>query len=328
MRSPKGSIRTWIIFIVLILGVLAFLLYLQQKAGEEEPEVVTEDPQKQVEKVTMPKKGFAVQELSKSEKQDLDEKALSEALLSGEGCEAIKFNEELRQKCIDTHLYNEAIKKGDESICEQIADEELRKNCIDQVLLSIATKSQDKSLCEKIQDETVKQACLDQIQALSGRTAESSSDCEVIQDPTLRQTCLDNFYFSDSVKNLTEESCDNIVNLDLKDRCSATVEKNIEIIEISKSQAVRTYKTTEEELETCDSQKCIDDANYNLALENKDLAFCNEIVDSELQNQCISVNGAAINNYYLRQATSQKDPSLCNKIIDEGLRTACATYAQ
>lgn len=335
MRSQKGKILSWIIFTILLVIVFVGLIYFQ-KIREEIPAKPTEvaEEKAEEEKPKKPRKKFAVIELSEEEKAELDNEALNLALQSGEGCEEIKYDMELKQKCLDIMLYNDALKKNDEKLCQQIVDEELKTKCLDHVYAALAAESLDSDLCKKIKDDELRQNCLDRIQASFGRTAESAETCEVIKDEILKQQCLDNFYYSSSIENLDEESCEKIADFKLKERCQNTVVKNIEVVEISIQQAVRTYESEEERLEGCgqlsgeSAQSCKDDANYDLALTKKDLSYCNAIENNIKQDQCIKVQSANINNFYLRQAVSRKDPSLCDKILDEGLRASCLTYAQ
>ncbi|MFC1733480.1 hypothetical protein ACFL6I_24540 [candidate division KSB1 bacterium] len=339
MRHQKGKILSWIIFIVLILIFFAALLYFQKIKKEPTAEsvpVTTPTKERVIEeaKPVKPRKQFAVPEVAEEEKERRDNEALNKALLSGEGCEDIEYDEALRQLCLDTLLYDSAIQKTDETACEQISDPELRTKCHDQIYFSLATKGLDAELCNKIESAELKKKCSDTIQALSGRTAESAESCGSIADAVLKQNCLDNFYFTNSIENLTEESCENIADPSLKDRCSKTVAKNKEVIEISKQMVASEYQSNEEKLQNCEqlsdesAQTCRDETNYNLALEKKDLSYCSKIQNKEKQDLCVKVQTANINNYYLKQATSRKDPSLCNKILDEGMKATCLTYAQ
>lgn len=330
MGSQKGKILSWIIFIVLLVIVFGLLYYVQKI--REVPEAPPVTPEEEVER--KPPKGFAIPELAEEVKESLDQEALHQALISGKGCEEILYDKELRQLCLDTLIYNSAIQKNDETLCEKISDKDLRDECFDHVYSKLAAQTFDENLCKKIKDDLLKQNCLDRIQASFGRTAESAETCEKIEDEILKQNCLDNFYFSSSIDSLSQESCENIVDIELKERCSKTVAKNIEVAEISKTQVVREYQSSEEKLKACaelsgeDADLCQDEANFDLALEKKDLSYCNAISDAGKQNQCIRVQSANINNYYLKQATSKKDPSLCSKVLDESLRSICLTYAQ
>lgn len=334
MNSPKGRAVSWIIFIVLIVGALVALVFLTR--GPEGPEEIKEKPPVTEEEVKVPKKpkGFAKPEISEAEQEELDQSALTDAFKSGEGCASILYDKELRLLCEDTLLYNDALAKGDEFICEGISDVELKEKCIDQVLLSIATTNRDLDLCEQISDKTLRQNCLDVINAGSGRMAESAQTCEVISDATLRQSCLDNFYLSASIENLSQESCTNIADSKLRDRCTSTVIRNIEVLELAEEQVERTFKTTEEKLQECGNlsdekaDTCKDDANYNLAAEKKDLSYCNIIKDAIRQNDCINVQSTNINTYYLKLATSTKDSSLCAKVLDADLRATCLEFTQ
>ncbi len=330
MRSPKGKIVGWIVFIILIVGAFGLLLFLQKDKDptETKEEVVTSVGTTPEEVKSKPKKTFAVPEISESEKKKQDNESYQSALLSGEGCEKIEHDEELQQLCFDTMNYNTALQKKDENLCKEIKNETLKEKCLDSIYLGLATESSDESLCEKIKNPGVKQGCLDQIRSLSGRTAESTDACEQIQDIALKQNCLDNFYFAASNESTDKESCEVIKDGSLKDRCVKAVAKNIEIAEVTKTQITRTYKTAEEKITACQTDECKNQANFNLALEKKDLSYCNLITDLDMQANCIKTQSATINSFYLKQATSLKDPSLCTKILDEGLRQTCLTYAQ
>lgn len=326
MNSRKGSVKTWVIFIVLILIAFGLLYYFQQirKPAEEEPAppapTVKEEPAPVPKK---PRKEFAVDELTEAEKKEVDYESLNIAMQSGEGCENIKFDPELRQQCEDQLLLDDALRRGNENLCNQIENEVLRTQCLDQIYLSRATQEFDAELCKKIIDEALKQSCFDRLQSVLGRMAASAESCDVIKDPILKQSCLDNYYFSSSIDSLDTESCENIKDSSLKERCSKTIEKNIEVVQMTQQAITREYKTTAEKLEICTTDSCKDEANYDLAYEKKDLSYCNLIIDSQKQSECIRVQSANINSYYMKKATSKKDVSLCNKITDQSLRTSC-----
>lgn len=331
MRSPNGKVVSWIVFIILIVGIFGLLLFLQKSktpTENKEGEVVSTVGKVEEQVKVKEKKTFAIPELSEAEKKAQDSEAYQQAILSGEGCEEIKNDEELRQLCLDTMNYNKALQKGNEKLCEEIKDKTLQQKCLDSIYLKLAGQNFDKDLCEKIKNIDIKQSCLDQIQSLLGRTAASAASCDSIQDKALKQNCLDNFYFAASSESLDKKSCDVIKGNELKDRCVKTVAKNIEIAEVTKVQVIRTYKTAEDKMTTCETDECKNEANFNLALEKKDLSYCNLITDTEMQANCIKTQSATINNYYLKMAVSKKDPSICNKILDEGLRQNCITYAQ
>ena len=332
MRPQKGKALSWIIFAVLIVGAFALLWFWQRKPIPAEVPGA-QAPQAE-EGAKKPSKGFAKEVLSEREKGELDNEALSQALRGSGDCEAIAYDEALRQTCEDTLLYNKALQSFDERLCEQIKDQAKRDDCLNRVYLYLATQNSDSSLCDKISDDKIKQECKDRILAQRGRSATSAKDCEAIQDAQLRQGCLDNFNFASSVQSLTAQSCDSIQDAELKSRCSKTVAKNLEVIELGKAQTLGQRQTTEQKLEGCaalsgaQATACADQSNYSLAAERKDLSYCNLIKDATLQRNCVNAQTAAINSYYLKLGISKKDPALCSKILDEGLRATCLTYAK
>jgi hypothetical protein len=326
MLPLKGKIINWIVFVILLLILFGLLLFFQsgKKTQTIVPPPVTEET-----KVTKPKKEFAGEEFSPEEKESKDNDAFNQALLSGKGCENIKYDDKLRLLCVDTLTYYEAIRKSDETLCGQIKDDDLKTKCYDQVYLSVAIKNSDKSLCEKIKDPDVKQNCSDQVLVLSGTPVKQASDCNVVKDAALKQKCLDNYYFAASTNTADSAGCAQISSADLKDRCVKTIAKNAEIAELSKKESVRTFQTSEQKLQSCsdmsgtDATFCKDQANFTLAGEKKDISYCSKIIDSQLQSSCIATQSIAINSYYLKQAIRLKDTSLCNKILDSALRSSC-----
>jgi len=76
-------------------------------------------------------------------------------------------------------------------------------------------------------------------------------------------------------------------------------------------------------LAICETQKCKDDANYNLAFQEKDLSYCSKISDIAYQQQCIKDQTEYLDQYYLSMATFNKDASYCSKIINPTLKTIC-----
>lgn len=325
MNISKGKILNWLIFIVVIIILLGSLFYLQSRTKVPGSSQTIEE--KTI--VTQPRKQFAVPEVSENEKQNQDNDAFNQALLSGTGCEKIKFNDELKQLCLDTLAFNEARDKQDEKICATIADANLKTKCYDQVYLDLGVKGMDKNFCEKITDTTIKQNCLDKILAFSGGTLKSAADCSSISDAVLKQTCINNFYYQDSLNKTDAKSCGNITDADLQKRCVETVQKSIQINEAIKNQSSATYQSNEEKLKNCDSLDaksssiCKDQANFNLAAEKKDLDYCKNITDSAMQANCIQTQSVTINNYYLKQAIRLKDSSLCQKILDSALMSTC-----
>ncbi len=330
MGSQKGKILGWIVFATLIVGAFAALVALQKKAA---PELVAPTP-KTEEVVKKPFRGFAKETFTPEEMAEQDSEALNAAMKSGAGCETIQFDEVMRQRCLDTQAYDLGLRNLDEKRCAEINDVAMQTDCLDRVLSALAGQSLDRALCEKITAADLRQLCIDRIQASMGRSLTSAAGCEGIQDQDLKQSCLDNFNLSKSVQDLSLESCGVIQNADLKSRCSETVTKNLQAMELGKAQMLRQYQGTQEKLAGCSEQTdtqaetCKNEANFSLAAEKKDLAYCNAITDPAYQKSCVETQSAAINKYYLRLATAKKDPALCEKILDPQLRDVCLTYAQ
>jgi hypothetical protein len=330
MQSKKGKALSWIIFVVLIVGAF-FVLWLWQRriqpqgpseAGQGQATTSTSQP-------SMPSKGFAKPVLSEKKKAELDNTAMANAMRGAGSCEDIQYDATLKQNCLDTMAYNSALGAGDLKLCDGIKDDSMRADCQDKITLTQATKNMDLALCDKITSAALRQDCKDRIQSFMGRTATSAKDCDGIQDAVLKQDCLDNFNFNTSVQNLSDQGCDSIQNADLKSRCSKTISKNKEVVQLAQTEMADKYQSTEQKLAGCDTlsgqeaQDCKNKANYSLAAEKKDISYCGQVKDSQLQQSCYQTQGAAIDAYYVRLALAKHDSSVCAKILDDTTRTTC-----
>ena len=163
--TKKGSIKTWIIFTILILGLLALFYFLtKDKNGGEGSD--------QPEKTSKP---FAVQELSEAEKKELDQENVSRAIEAGsiEACEEL-FNEALKQKCLDSINYDSILDEGNERSCEKLSDPDLKRECYDQIYYEAALDNNDISLCGKIQDQSRQSDCMGRLQVKIAKKAKNS----------------------------------------------------------------------------------------------------------------------------------------------------------
>ncbi len=321
MRYKKGGIKAWLVFATIIVIALGALLYVRNVYIK--PSVPL---QEKAEEAKKPSKPFATEELSTEQKAIMDSSALSDAMLSGDiaVCEQIKYDEVLKKKCLDNINYALILNSGDEKQCEKLYDETLRQQCYDKIYFAAAMDSFDSSLCEKIKDDTLKENCVNQLKAVMGRTADSASDCDSITDNFLKQQCLDNFYLSSGTKNLDEATCDNIKDAQMKERCTGSIAQTNKTVEAAKKIAeTQKPKTVKEVLATCETQKCKDDANYNLAFQEKNLSYCSKISDPAYQQQCIKDQTEYLDQYYLRIATLKKDATYCAKISNSALKTIC-----
>jgi hypothetical protein len=327
----KGKIRLWMVFALVVM--VGFGLLVVRMGRGPVPET-TQKTEGVVEGSNKPGKGFAKPVYTKEEMEEMDAEAYSGALLTGEGCETIRFDEALRQTCFDTKAYDLALKNSDSRECEKIKDVTLRSKCLDQVSFAIALKSQDLKLCEKIKEATLRQECTNRLLATSGRTAASAEQCEAITDPVLRQTCLDNYHLASGMRSSKVEDCAVIADADLKSRCVQTVERKQEVVQLAKIQTKRTFVSAQKAVQDCDSiqgdeaQRCKDEANRRMAFEKMDAKYCQLIKDAALSSGCTTQVNTARSSFYLQAAVNEKNPALCEQIPDLAIRSECKTYAQ
>ncbi len=327
-----NRIRFWLIPGLIVLLLLGALFYFRGKIPEPAPREGVKTISVEVEK-TKPK-GFAKPpEPSPQEKAVADTKAAVAALDSGDlsGCAKITWDEELKKGCEDNINYQNILKSGDETQCKKLHDEELRTRCLNKVYISNAVDQRNLELCKKVTDEDLRKSCMDQISMMLAHSAVSADDCASITSETLRKQCEDNYYLKSSARQLDATGCDSISNEELAAQCRKTVAQNIEVREQSKRAAANATVaiSSKEILTKCDNLNSIKaamckDAVYpQLAYDEKDLSYCNQLSTEAKITECNQVTREKINSYYLREALAAHDKTLCNNILDEELKTIC-----
>lgn len=324
MKSPKGKIWSWILFVVIMLAIFAGLLFLQNRYSQTNQQ--PNQPVNQNEEVSG--KTFAQPEVADEEKEALDQKAFNDSILEGKDCSEIKFDQALRQQCEDTRAYQLAIDNNDQVQCERINDNNLRQSCLDQVYFALANLNANSRLCENINQNDLKTTCLDQVRFSLLTTIESESDCEVIQTEPLKQNCLNNFYLATSLDNLNEDGCLKINDASKSERCRQSVKQTSKVVELAIEEQKINTTLENKQIAECTTDECQDQKQYNLAFENKDLSYCNKIKDNTKKEDCLKTQSISINQSYLRQAISTQDASICNKILDSILQSLCLSQLQ
>ena len=93
MKSSRGSITAWLIFILVIVIAFFLMYYLRNTFREPSTQVSTEEVGE------IKTKGFAVPELSPKQKKKADNDSLNEVLLHGsaEDCDKILYDEDVKK---------------------------------------------------------------------------------------------------------------------------------------------------------------------------------------------------------------------------------------
>lgn len=320
MSLLKGGIKSWILFILILLGMLGALYGIRKY---EEKGAPVSSPQEESQKTRKP---FARSTLSEEEKELQDEKNLKEAMLKGsaESCEAL-LNADKKQACLDQIRFTSASRGEDPEACLSLP-EPLLSRCQDQIYLRLALHELEVTLCENIHDEALKLSCQDQLKSLLGTSETDPSFCDSIQNPTVKTQCLDRVYANASLEKSNAESCKKITDPDQIRRCEAGVAQNQRVLALAAKKPLRTLESAEEKAERCESAECLDQANFELALAKKDMSFCEKITDDQKRNECFSTNGTYLNRFYLQEALKKRDNSFCQKINQEPLRLSCLQF--
>jgi len=320
MYFKRSGIITWLLFIAGLIFLFLLIFWIRGNFFAPTVEVAVEEVE------LPPTRGFAKpQELSQQDKDLLDNRNIEDALVSSDiaGCEKL-FDEALKQKCIDNIRYAQILRSGNENDCELLFDPSLKQRCYNNIYFASGTKTYSAELCNKISDEGMKQRCLNQIQSIIVQTATTLDDCDQINDKGMQQRCEDNVVLTASANSLDEEGCDDIQSELLKQKCKNEVAQTMALLEVKALAMAEAGPTTNaEKLADCDDQECKDQSNYDLAYEQKDLSYCGKIVDTEFQQECITVQTETLDAYYLRKAIATKNKATCEKIIKPSLLSLC-----
>ncbi len=167
--------------------------------------------------------------------KSVDEKRLQSMNKSGsvspEFCQTL--HEDFRSECkktyrdmSDTNTYNTALQDGNTNACESIYATELRNTCVDTVLFQKAMKSSDSTLCESMRDAPKKMACLTatvrQTDTNAFQLIVAQGDiaaCENIQDMGLKNQCHDMILMKLARENKDYSICSSLRNTGLQFPC-------------------------------------------------------------------------------------------------------------
>lgn len=278
------------------------------------PEELTEESFKE-ELETEPQQGSALE----------DEKAITLAVRTGEVelCQEIN-DEPMQQECEDNLNYPQFIQEGNPSECQSLHSPTLQQNCLDTLSYQKAIENRNRKQCEVIEDETLQDRCLTQLQSPEG--------CDSIENPNQKTDCEDQEKMGEAISEQNTQKCESIQNEILKDQCLSTIENNQaqanQISQESDEEEVSSILNQNDPLKRCEllinkaKQTCEDEVYFDLAFEEKNLIYCNQIKDETMKNRCRSQQQAAIDQYYLKVSANRSD---CQLISNEELEELCTT---
>ncbi len=331
MNSFTERIRHWFLPILLVILLLIVFGYYQSKISTTAPSITQKVQEQEQEKS---KKGFAKpKELTVTKKAASDNEGMSVALRSGavSDCDRIKYDDELKQLCIDQINYANSVKADDESGCNLIEDEILQDLCNNKVYFTIGIQNRDSAVCEKITDENLKFRCLEQVTAGLAKESGSIEDCNLINSEKLKINCRDNVTLKSVADTKDTADCEKFSSQSMQEQCKTVVTQNALVAQASKDAAVskKIIRSNDELLAICDSlngnqeSDCKNAIYPKIAFDEKNLTYCNNISDESLAEDCKAQQGQAIDEFYLRSsiASGSKDP--CQQISNSALKEVC-----
>lgn len=339
MKSPLKSILSWLLPLLVILGVFFGLQHGQKNQNDgpdfpDSPPTVMpnfpeDSPELDTETILIPKKSEEQIQLASAQK---DEKAMVDALKRGEveNCKTIT-RLEMRQNCEDHLNYGTLLQEQNPSQCQRLHSPLLKQSCLDAIAFQRAMENKNRQQCNVIQEALLKNRCLDQLNLSLAQSSSNPSDCESIIDPNQKSLCEDQMDFKIAVKENNPENCQQINNQTLKQQCSNTLQNNQ--VQTKKAQAaneaVNKNSPVVEGLARCEllidkaRQNCEDTTYFQEAFVQKNLIYCNQIQNKERQIQCRTQQQAAIDQHYYKRALQLGQSTECRLIENKDVETIC-----
>lgn len=185
-----------------------------------------------------------------------------------------------------------------------------------------ATDAWNSELCAKIKDTSLRLQCSDNVYSAKANKEKDAAMCLKIQATDTKTKCQDGFVYEWALAKNDASQCDNIKGNAL---LSTACKKNIVFNQVSAQGFTGTTDTCMKYLSGSDQQACIktiesksDIATLQTTIASKNAAGCASITDANLRNICND-------GIYYAKAMETKDSALCEKVVDISKKTYCKT---
>lgn len=223
-------------------------------------------------------------------------------LESGNEEQCKKLNDEtLRIHCYNRLYMTQAVDSKDPAICEKITDAALKQMCLDQVQMIVSRFAKSVTDCSVISSAPLRKQCEDNFYMQSSTKSLSVEGCSSISNQQLLAQCKKTVTNNIQVKEQSRKAAEN-----------AAVAKTLREILALCDDLTGTKATT-----------CKDAIYPQLAFDEKNLSYCDKISDPDKTSECRKDQGDKINAYYLRQSLASNDKTLCNQILDAEVKQLC-----
>lgn len=227
----------------------------------------------------------------------------------------------------EADTYNEAIKRRDISLCEQIESSEKQAACKDQVILIQANSSTDLSICDAISENTLQSECRDTIAEGIARNTKNKHLCARIENERIKTRCREDID-SINLRGILQENrasqatCEELEG-NFRSECMRAISSTqneeyylqaMKILDISLCAHI-----TEKALATT----CRDAIFLEQAQKNGNAVLCTNITDGEKKVHCIEKTKAYQDIHTFKRATESKNLTECEKISDTHLKHQC-----
>ena len=183
-----------------------------------------------------------------------------------------------------------------------------------------AKNERNAALCTLIETLSRKAECLDTVSALIATASGNLEGCKTLSNTGLALACHDTILMNQATANTEKNLCENISDQNSKILCIDTIEKSLLAAILMKSSVNASDCENLSETRKTECLSHITTQNgeelFRKALQTDDIATCDTIEDTTLQNSCK-------NTILFKKAITTNDMSLCDTITDADKRNAC-----
>ena len=267
------------------------------------------------------------------------------------------------QTVVEDYWVNEIIAKKDVKLCASILDSAQKIFCINQINYNLAVEMGDYKYCALIRGSNMKNKCKEYLDKyfesngkcdsitdankksickmedkLSNNQQVDQKTCSTITSVADKNKCFDYYYYNIVANNpsiTSQAGCDVILNPTDKKNC-------YQLIDARKTKTTEAKETLGVKVDGSKNipalekkcawviggkwkDDCLEKEYSKIAVEKKDITYCDVIVNSESAQGCKNYYHGLSDLEYFKNAKNNKDVSQCNNIQDELSKKQCIT---
>lgn len=267
----------------------------------------------------------------------------------------------IKEKIKNSIIINNIWQSWNKEDCDTLKEQVDKYKCLDNYYSFKSNVYNDKYYCEQMINPTFKINCLNKFIFIEvTNKTKRLEDCSKIKWNTeLLESCKSKIIF-EQVENFSSNKslCDNLKNIDNKNYCINTIEKNkikfTDSIELDKASISLNISDCSSISDILLQEYCFESVYYDLAIKNNDESKCELINSTNKKNQCLEyiskekdelkINSSnnlsskeqtceslntlelkekCLDDYYLEIAVTNKEKNNCDFIQNQVIKDQC-----